>query len=668
MRRRWGAGVLGTAAALAFAAPAAASTYSVDDDRAQCPLAEFTDLPTAAASVSQGDQLYICPGTYNVPGGASSSGLLIQKNIDLLGAGSNQVFVQPDPSGGSSIAAPSPNLRDAIGNVITVRRASDQLFHVTISGLTVQAPNASAPGGVTAVEGGIAMIDVNAGAISDVRIRGLVPAAGAGTGPYGSAPLSTVGDGIILGNTIEDTNDAITIDDTLVDEFNHAGIVIDNRKLTGAQPVNRSRLAAVVDDTAVTGDEPTAATSQNGIELWGSTAADNGASLALSDSLISGAGEIAGTTAGIYLFGANVGTSLIGGSDPDANDLSGNQFGIRNRNFADSGDSGTVLDATHNWFGALPGAQIANAPVTTAPTAPSQPAAPAGPGAPPDALPELEWDSAPSPGQDIEHGHVVPLAVLAGDDFGVTQVEYFVDAVSLGVAANPPLDGDRVYNSSYVPTEADIGTSKVLSAVATDSGGQTTMVSRTIAVVRDVTAPETSIDDGPADGALINDPSPRFLFSSNDSTALFGCNVDGAGFGACSGDGQAALGPLGEGQHSFAVRAADPQGNVDATPASRSFTVDTKAPKTKIKGKPKRRKLKKRIAKIKFKATDESPVHFECALDRKSFAACKSPAKYKRLKPRKHVFRVRAIDAAGNADPSPAKLKFKVPKRKKGKR
>jgi hypothetical protein len=664
MARRIAVGLVALATALVCAAPAAASSYSVDDDRAQCPLAEFTDLNTAVLSVTQGDSLYICPGTYNVPGGAGSGGLLIQRNIDLIGAGANQVFIQPDPAGGPSIAAASPNLRDAIGNVITVRRASLQLFHVNISGLTVRAPNPSAPGNVTAVEGGIAMIDVIEGSISDVRVEDLVPAAGAGTAPYAAAPLNAVGDGIILGNTIEDTHDEITITDTVVDDFNHAGIVVDNRTLAGAAPVNKSRLVAIVDDTSVTGEEPVAGVSQNGIELWGSTAADNGASLTLSDSLVGGTGEIGGAVAGIFLFGGNVGASLVGGSPGEANDFSTNQFGIRNRNFANSADAATTLNAESNWFGALPGAQISNPPVDTTPTAASQPAAPPGPGPPTDALPSLEWDTAPSSGQSIEHGHVVPLAALAGDDFGVNKVEFFVGASSLGIAPNPPLDGDRVYNGMYTPTFADIGSSKTLSAVATDSAGQTQTVQVTINIVEDVTAPQTTIDGGPAEGSLTNDPTPLFLFSSDDPTATFTCKVDGAAFGPCSGDGQHVAGPLSDGQHTFAVRAGDPQGNVDGSPATRTFTVDTTPPQTKLKAKLKKKKLRKGKATFTFSAPGDPAATFQCSLDKAAFAPCTSPQKLKKLKKRKHTFEVRATDPAGNTDQSPAKKKFKVKKPK----
>jgi hypothetical protein len=51
---------------------------------------------------------------------------------------------------------------------------------------------------------------------------------------------------------------------------------------------------------------------------------------------------------------------------------------------------------------------------------------------------------------------------------------------------------------------------------------------------------------------------------------------------------------------------------------------------------------------------------FEGNLDKKKFKACDSPRKVKRLDEGKHKFKVRAIDAAGYVDPSPAKDKFKV--------
>jgi hypothetical protein len=85
---------------------------------------------------------------------------------------------------------------------------------------------------------------------------------------------------------------------------------------------------------------------------------------------------------------------------------------------------------------------------------------------------------------------------------------------------------------------------------------------------------------------------------------------------------------------------------------------DKTPPDTKIlKAPPK--KTKKTTAKFKFSSTEAGST-FECKLDKKPFKPCASPKKYKKLKPGKHVFKVRAIDKAGNVDPTPAKRKFTV--------
>ena len=85
---------------------------------------------------------------------------------------------------------------------------------------------------------------------------------------------------------------------------------------------------------------------------------------------------------------------------------------------------------------------------------------------------------------------------------------------------------------------------------------------------------------------------------------------------------------------------------------------DTTPPDTKIvKGPPK--KTHKRAVKFKFTSTEAGST-FQCKLDRKPFKSCSSPKKYKKLKPGKHVFKVRAMDKAGNVDPTPAKRRFSV--------
>lgn len=86
--------------------------------------------------------------------------------------------------------------------------------------------------------------------------------------------------------------------------------------------------------------------------------------------------------------------------------------------------------------------------------------------------------------------------------------------------------------------------------------------------------------------------------------------------------------------------------------------ADEKVPQTKILKAPKK-KSQSSTARFRF-GSDEPGSSFRCKLDGKPFRACKSPKTYQDLKPGKHVFKVRAIDPAGNADPSPAKKKFTV--------
>jgi hypothetical protein len=74
----------------------------------------------------------------------------------------------------------------------------------------------------------------------------------------------------------------------------------------------------------------------------------------------------------------------------------------------------------------------------------------------------------------------------------------------------------------------------------------------------------------------------------------------------------------------------------------------------------------KKVAKgAKAKFTFTSPVagaSFECQVDKGAFKSCRSPFKLatKKLKVGKHKLLVRAVQPAGNADPSPAAFSFKV--------
>ena len=98
----------------------------------------------------------------------------------------------------------------------------------------------------------------------------------------------------------------------------------------------------------------------------------------------------------------------------------------------------------------------------------------------------------------------------------------------------------------------------------------------TFGTAADTTAPETTIDSGPS--GTVSSTTASFGFSSNESNVTFECRLDGAVESCTLPKNYTGLS---EGTHTFEVRAVDSAGNVDPTPASRTWTVDI-APETII--------------------------------------------------------------------------------------
>jgi len=85
---------------------------------------------------------------------------------------------------------------------------------------------------------------------------------------------------------------------------------------------------------------------------------------------------------------------------------------------------------------------------------------------------------------------------------------------------------------------------------------------------------------------------------------------------------------------------------------------DRKPPRTRVLKQP-RRVRAGHVARFSFTA-NEPGSSFQCSLDHTKFRPCKSPKRYRLSRPGKHLFRVRAIDAAGNIDPTPVRRRFEV--------
>jgi hypothetical protein len=160
----------------------------------------------------------------------------------------------------------------------------------------------------------------------------------------------------------------------------------------------------------------------------------------------------------------------------------------------------------------------------------------------------------------------------------------------------------------------------------------------------DTVAPDTTINVSPANPT--NDATPMFTFSTSEPGSSFECRIDAGPFVGCGGAGSSyTAAPLGNGPHSFAVRARDRAGNVDASPATSSFTVDTTPPQASIGSGPGTVTIPQ--ASYSFTSSEASST-FQCRLNNDSWAGCSSTKVYSGFSPGDHRFQVRAIDRAGN--------------------
>ena len=165
----------------------------------------------------------------------------------------------------------------------------------------------------------------------------------------------------------------------------------------------------------------------------------------------------------------------------------------------------------------------------------------------------------------------------------------------------------------------------------------------------DGTPPDTSIEAHPPDPNGVGDAS--FSFSGNDAggtgVAGFECDLDGGGFTACTSP-QAYSG-LADGSHTFQVRAHDAVGNIDPTPASFTWLIDTLRPVVTLSDQPPT--LTNRTSATFSFSSNQSSSTFACSLDSGAFTSCTSPLVYSNLSDRAHTFAVQAT-ALGNTGPA----------------
>jgi hypothetical protein len=155
-------------------------------------------------------------------------------------------------------------------------------------------------------------------------------------------------------------------------------------------------------------------------------------------------------------------------------------------------------------------------------------------------------------------------------------------------------------------------------------------------------------------------PSPTnqviasFTFSSNNAGSTYECKLDGPSFSACASP--LLFTSLGDGSHTFSVRATS-LGNTGPT-TEYTWIVDTFAPDTTITSGP-AASSSSASANFAF-SSSEAGSTFACGLDTGGMTSCDSPKTFAGLGDGSHTFRVQAVDAAGNADASPATYSWQI--------
>jgi streptogramin lyase len=151
----------------------------------------------------------------------------------------------------------------------------------------------------------------------------------------------------------------------------------------------------------------------------------------------------------------------------------------------------------------------------------------------------------------------------------------------------------------------------------------------------------------PAPSITAQPPNPSgvataaFSFSDAQAGVTFVCSLDGAASAACSSG--VSYPSLANGSHSFAVMAADAQGNLSAA-ATYNWSI-TAVPVPSIFAGPANPTI---TAAAAFTFSDtQAGVTFVCSLDGAGYAACTSGVSYSSLAAGAHNFAVEAVNGSG---------------------
>jgi hypothetical protein len=255
-----------------------------------------------------------------------------------------------------------------------------------------------------------------------------------------------------------------------------------------------------------------------------------------------------------------------------------------------------------------------------------------------------------SPSTGFKTGSIA-LSATATDNSGVARVEFRVRGALVNSDTSAPF-------SYSFPTGTVADGAATIRATAFDSVGNSTATE--VGITIDNTFPSVA-PAGPNGQTYGPGTTQSWTLNASDATsgvASVMCRIVSAtsspAFGACTvGSTSHSVSNLPGGAYTFEVKVVDNVGLT--TTVSRTFTIDATPPNTRFKsgGVPPAKTTSSR-ATFKFASTEAGST-FQCKLDRGAWKNCNSGTKtYTGISRGTHTFRVRAIDAFGNKDGTPA--------------
>jgi MYXO-CTERM domain-containing protein len=245
--------------------------------------------------------------------------------------------------------------------------------------------------------------------------------------------------------------------------------------------------------------------------------------------------------------------------------------------------------------------------------------------------------------------------VISGTAAPGSTVTVIIDGTAVGTAT-ADASGNWTFTSPTL-TEAQ----HTVSATATDPAGNTSPASNTNTFRVDLTPPAAPVVSTPTEGAVVDTATPVISGMAEPGSTVT-LVIDGTPVGTTTADASGnwtfTPPPLVDGPHTVTATATDVAGNTGPASAPRTFTVDTEPPDTSIVSGPEGT-VRSTSATFDF-ASPETGVTYECSLDGAAFTACTDPVTFTGLADGEHTLRVRARDAAGRVDATPASRTWTV--------